>query len=56
MDQKRQAHDWWNSMGLEQQFYKTIKNNAYIKGDRTRHPNTLTSHEIILIWHNETQT
>lgn len=41
---------WWNSMNLEDKFYKTIKHNELIEGDRTRHPNTLTGREIEIIY------
>ena len=44
---------WWNSMTLEQKFYKTIEANSVIAGDRTRHPESLTGSEIerIFEWH-----
>ena len=40
----------WNSMNLEEQFYKIIEYNELIVGDRTRHPNTLTGREIEIIY------
>lgn len=49
------AMEWWNSMSLEEKFYKTIKHNSLILGDRTRHPDTLTGREIELIYTNETK-
>lgn len=47
------AMKWWNNMGLEDRFYKTIKNNHLIEGDKTRHPNSLTGYEIERIYSNE---
>jgi hypothetical protein len=47
---REKALDWWNGMGLEEQFYVTIEFNEYIVGDRTRHPHTLTGSEIELLW------
>jgi len=49
------AMTWWNSMNLEQQFYKTIKHNELIAGDRTRHPHTLTGREIEIIYGAESE-
>jgi len=49
------AMEWWNGMSLEEKFYKTIKNNSLILGDKTRHPDTLTGREIELIYTNETK-
>ena len=53
MDKRKQAIKWFNSMSLEEQFYKTIKHNELIKGDRTRHPDTLTGREIEIIYKTE---
>ena len=47
---RQRALTWWNSMNLEDKFYKTIKHNVLIEGDRTRHPDTLTGREIELIY------
>jgi len=47
---REKAMEWWNNMGLEQKFYKTIKHNDLIIGDTTRHPNTLTGKEIEIIY------
>ncbi len=44
------ALKWWNKMNLEEQFYITIEHNDLIQGDCTRHPHTLTSTEIEIIW------
>jgi len=40
-------------MTLEEHFYKTIKHNELIVGDRTRHPHTLTGIEIEIIYNAE---
>lgn len=37
---------WWNSLTLEEKFYKTIDANEVIVGDNTRHPDSLTGREI----------
>ena len=37
-------------MNLEDKFYKTIKHNELIEGDKTRHPDTLTGREIEIIY------
>ena len=47
---RQRALTWWNSMNLEDKFYKTIKHNELIEGDRTRHPDTLTGREIEIIY------
>jgi hypothetical protein len=47
---RQRALIWWNSMNLEDKFYKTIKHNELIVGDRTRHPDTLTVSEIEIIY------
>jgi hypothetical protein len=47
------AMSWWNEMPLEEKFYKCIKQNQLIMGDKTRHPNTLTGYEIESIFLNE---
>jgi hypothetical protein len=44
------ALTWWNSMNLEDKFYKTIKHSELIEGDRTRHPDTLTGRDIEIIY------
>lgn len=44
------AMNWWNSMTFEEKFYKTIKHNDLIAGDKTRHPSTLTGREIETIY------
>lgn len=44
------AMTWWNDMELEEQFYKTIKYNYLIQGDKTRHPSSLTGSEVELIY------
>ena len=49
-DVRRSALDWFNRLTLEEQFYKTIKHNALIAGDNTRHPSTLTGREIETIY------
>ena len=49
-DIRKIALTWWNSMNLESKFYKTIKHNELIEGDRTRHPDTLTGREIEIIY------
>jgi hypothetical protein len=48
--EKKRALIWWNSMNLEEKFYKTIKHNELIGCDRTRHPDTLTDREIEIIY------
>lgn len=45
-----EALTWWKKMNLEEKFYKTIKHNALIDGDHTRHPSTLTDLEIETIY------
>jgi len=50
MTNRHIAMIWWNTMSLEEKFYKTIKYNELIVGDKTRHPNTLTGREIEAIW------
>ena len=47
---RKKAMEWWNSMPLELQFYKTIEYNYLIAGDNTRHPKTLTGSEIEFIY------
>lgn len=47
---RESALKWFNSLGLEQQFYKTIECNHLIAGDNTRHPSTLTGLEIEKIY------
>jgi len=47
---RESALKWFNSLGLEKQFYKTIECNHLITGDRTRHPSTLTGLEIEKIY------
>jgi hypothetical protein len=47
---RKEALKWWNSMNLEQRFYKTIEHNHLILGDKTRHPDTLTGSEIEKIY------
>jgi hypothetical protein len=47
---RQRALTWWNSMNLEDKFYKTIKHNELIEGDKTRHPDTLTGREIEIIY------
>ena len=47
---RARALKWFNSLGLEQQFYKTIECNHLITGDNTRHPSTLTGLEIEKIY------
>ena len=49
-DNRISAMEWWNKMGLEQRFYKIIKHNSLIAGDKTRHPSTLTGSEIETIY------
>ncbi|HSH25231.1 MAG TPA: hypothetical protein VLA13_06815 [Massilibacterium sp.] len=49
-DVRRSALKWWNEMGLEEQFNKTIEHNTLIAGDNTRHPSTLTGREIETIY------
>jgi len=44
------ALEWWQTMNLEQKFYKTIKYNHLIIGDKTRHPSTLTGREVEIIY------
>lgn len=48
------AMKWWNDLTLEEKFYKTIRNNSLIAGDKTRHPDTLTGREIEIIYVHET--
>ena len=50
---RQRALTWWNSMNLEEQFYKTIKHNELIEGDKTRQPHTLTGREIEIIYNAE---
>jgi hypothetical protein len=53
MEEKKRALIWWDSMNLEEKFYKTIKHNKLIGCDRTRHPDTLTDREIEIIYNAE---
>jgi hypothetical protein len=53
---REEALKWWNSMNLEEQFYKTIEVNHLITGDCTRHPHTLTGREIEIIYKNRNNT
>lgn len=48
--EREAALQWWDKMNLEEKFYKTIKYNSLIVGDKTRHPDTLTGSEIEKIW------
>lgn len=50
------ALEWFRKMTLEDQFYITIKHNNLIVGDHTRHPDSLTSREIELIYKTETNS
>lgn len=50
---RQRALTWWNNINLEEQFYKTIKHNELIEGYKTRHPHTLTSREIEIIYNAE---
>ena len=47
---REESMRWFNAMSLEERFYKTIKHNSLIAGDRTRHPNTLTGREIEVVY------
>lgn len=49
------AIEWWNGLTFEEQFFKTIKNNELIVGDKTRHPYSLTGREMEIIWKSEKQ-
>jgi hypothetical protein len=53
---RRLAIDWWNGLTFEEKFFKTIKNNELIVGDKTRHLYSLTGREIETIWKSETKT
>lgn len=46
----KSAKRWWSKFPFEQKFYHLIENNHLIEGDRTRHPNTLTDEEIIILY------
>ncbi len=51
---REKAMKWWNSMNLEQKFYKTIEANSVLIGDTIdNHPDRLTGSEIerIFEWH-----
>lgn len=51
MEQRQKAIEWFNSMNLEEQFYKTIEANHLLVGDTVdRHPNNLTGREIEIIY------
>jgi hypothetical protein len=50
---RKDALEWFNNLTLEEQFYKTIKHNKLIEGDKTRHPHTLTGIEIEIIFNAE---
>jgi hypothetical protein len=47
---REKALSWWKSMGLEQQFYKTIEHKSILGDDASRHPSTLTGSEIEQIY------
>lgn len=51
--EREAALQWWDKMNLEEKFYKTIKHNNLIVGDKTRHPDTLTGSEIEKIYKEE---
>lgn len=44
---------WFEELSLEERFYKIIKHNELIKGDNTRHPDTLTVKEVEIIFNAE---
>ncbi len=48
--ERKAALQWWDKMNLEEKFYKTIKHNDLIMGDKTRYPDTLTGSEIEKIY------
>jgi hypothetical protein len=45
---------WWNNLGFEQRFYKTIEANSVLNGDTVdNHPDRLTDEDIekVFEWH-----
>lgn len=53
-EKRHSALLWWNSLTLEQKFYKVIAWLKAQKRDTTeRHPNDLTGREIQDIWHGQ---
>lgn len=51
MNNRQKAIEWFESLGLEEQFYKTIEANHLLVGDTVdRHPNNLTGREIEIIY------
>ena len=43
--------DWWDDLGLERQYYLTIEGKDLIIDNGIRHPNSLTSREIELLYY-----
>lgn len=51
MNNRTKSLEWFNKLGLEEQFYKTIEANHLLIGDTVnRHPNNLTGREIEIIY------
>jgi len=48
--EQKKAMEWWNSLTLEEKFYKMIPNKEILGNDAARHPSALTGREIESLW------